>query len=127
MAGQMREDVGPPRPDDRADQRAAARRQHREPAGAAASQQAHHHRLGPVIGVVRRGDQRAPGGSRRALQRVEAGPARPGLQVSAGFDPHARPIKAEVRGPGPSLRQVELGSGLGAQPVIDSVGDQLNP
>jgi hypothetical protein len=124
VSGKVRQNVGAARADERTDEVSGARGEDAEPGRACAAEQAQEDRLGPIVGVVRRGDRRCSGSTGRVAQGGVPSFARARLEIPAGRDADARPCERDAELAGDALGDVELGVGLGAQPVIDPVCDE---
>jgi hypothetical protein len=122
---EVRLDIPTTRTDERADQITCARGQYGKTARTGTSKEPNDHGFGAIVGVVPRRENACPCAACRFAQNLVSGVARSRLKVAPGGDADPRASHRHLKGAREVCCQVELGRGVGAQPMINAVRDEL--
>jgi len=116
-------DVGATSAQEGADPIAGARREHGQPARARAAEQSEEERLGAIVGVVGRREERALRGIRRRPKRCVARGAGSSLEIPPERDRDECPREGDVARPRERFGEIELRGGGLTQTVVDAMRD----
>jgi hypothetical protein len=127
MAGDVGIDVGSASSEQRPYAITLSGRQDGESPNAGAAQDAHEYSLGPVVGMVAGGDAVGSHSARGLPQGLPPRAACASLEVAALGDSDARAPEGHIERVGKILCDIELGSALRTEAVVDSVGEKTKP